>query len=243
MEYWKLVLEYVKVLVWPSVLTVLAVAFRREIRMLLRDRDVQVEALGANIALTRASAEADAAIDQRMNVVTPEVSDTTAGAADSSSTASTARTPDATDDYAKLAGQALAALSDEVRPVHPVGRTRGGSTGENQTLVRAWDQLAGDAMVLMSVFPSISQHVNPFMPLSGETGEPRWREIGRSWDSLRRGLGEFAYVEPTPPFLATIRVGSPPAEASVVSMYLSSQHLVRERIRTLLREAASTGTG
>ncbi|WKX11118.1 hypothetical protein [Streptomyces sp. NL15-2K] len=242
MEYWKLALEYVKVLVWPSVLAALAIAFRRELRMLLRDRDVQVEALGANIALTRASAEADAAIDPRID---PRVGDT--GTSADTAGPSGPIAPDQElaemEEYPKLAAQALAALNEEVRPVHPVGRHRGGPTGENRTLVRAWNLLTDDVRVLSSVFTDIGQHVNPFIPLARQTGLERWREIGRSWDSLRRGLGEVAYVEPTAPYAATLRDDAPPAEASVVSMYLSSQHLVRERIRTLLREAASAGNG
>lgn len=242
MEYWKLALEYVKVLVWPFVLAALAMAFRREIRTLLRDRDVQVEALGANIALTRASAEADAAIDARTDTRAQDA-DTSTGTAGSSGPVAPAQELAATNDYPRLAGQALAALTEEVRPVHPVGRHRGGPTGENRTLVRAWDLLAADVRVLSSVFTEIGRHTNPFIPLARQTGLERWREIGRSWDSLRRGLGEFAYVEPTPPYAATLRDDAPPAEASVVSMYLSSQHLVRERIRTLLREAASAGNG
>lgn len=239
MEYWKLALEYVKVLVWPSVLATLAVAFRREIRMLLRDRDVQVEALGANIALTRASAEAEAAIDPRIDTPVGDTA-TSAGNAGPPSRVGPAQAPAEMEDYPKLAAQALAALSEDIRPVHPVGRHRGGPTGENRTLVRAWNLLAGDVRALSSVFTEIGHHVNPFVPLARQTGLERWREIGRSWDALRRGLGEVAFVEPTAPYAATLKNDAPPAEASVVSMYLSSQHLVRERIRTLLREAAST---
>ncbi|WP_435216044.1 hypothetical protein [Streptomyces sp. bgisy034] len=241
MEYWKLALEYVKVLVWPLLLATLAISFRREIRLLLRDRDVQVEALGANIALTRASAEAEAALEPRADAggdgsgagtVVDEVPDT------GSATAATT----APDTYARLAAQALEALSDDLLPVFPVERTRGDSSNENETLVRAWNQLADDAKVLCSVFPDIRQNVNPFIPLAGQTREPRWRDVGRSWNSLRWGLLKFAYVEHPYPYGASTRDTAPPAEGTVVDMYLSSQHLVRETIRTLLREAATAST-
>jgi hypothetical protein len=165
MEYWKLALEYIKVLVWPSAVAALALAFRREIRTLLRDRDVQVEALGANIALTRASAEVDAVIASQASAQAEEIGTPTTDARATPPTSSTEELSE-TDAYRKLAAQALAALSDEVRPVHPVGRHRGGPTGENRTLVRAWDLLAGDVQELSSVFSGIRQHVNPFIPLA-----------------------------------------------------------------------------
>jgi hypothetical protein len=123
-----------------------------------------------------------------------------------------------------------------------VERTGGDSSNENETLVRAWNQLADDAKVLCTVFPDIRQNVNPFIPLAGQSREPRWKDVGRSWNSLRWGLLDFAYVEHPYPYGASTRDTAPPAEATVVDMYLSSQHLVREKIRTLLREAATAGT-
>lgn len=237
MEHWKLALEYVKVLVWPLLLATLAISFRREIRLLLRDRDVQVEALGANIALTRASAEAQAALEERADARADDPEATT-----SADEIPSTDSPTAADTYTRLAAQALEALSGELLPIFPAERTRGDSSNDNETLVRAWNQLADDAKVLCSVFPDIRQNVNPFIPLAGQTGEPRWRDVGRSWNCLRWGLLEFAYVEHPYPYGASPRDTAPSAEATVVDMYLSSQHLVREKIRTLLREAATADT-
>ncbi|WP_406104008.1 hypothetical protein OG698_17835 [Streptomyces sp. NBC_01003] len=213
MEIARLVIDILKIAIWPMTLISLVLLFRNPIRSALEQRDVRFEALGMNVEITRQAESATEALDTSSGFT-----------AETLSSEARATEPDALPkDRLGSAGRRALEGFPEV-PYMQISMSN-----PARDLLPMWNEINKSVRSVQDSF-ELGWESNWGNSMSHVTGNLNWTELGLAWTRVKEAVKLFAHpIESnTGPWRLT--ESRPPIADSVAKMLLNSMRALYDRL-------------
>lgn len=215
METARLLIDLMKVVIWPVTLISIALIFRRAIASALEQRDVRFEALGMNVEITR---QAEAAAEALAAGSTSEE-----GAPRENDTESQGIGTLSRDQIMQASRRVLSQLAERpsmrILLQEPV-----------PGLVQSWNEVNSALGTVTRAFGLGRDPRDWPRALVEATGDRSWLDIGRSWALVRSAMELFAHPVDRPTGRWVVTEGAPPVAGEVARLLIGSMRTFYERL-------------